>query len=324
MKNKVSAGYKILRGSLLTIKLAILLSIVVISQNSQRVTGDLWVTGSVMLNNSLATSGIAVFNNSQIKTTGSSSATVNLGKLGRIKLEPDAEMLLQFSGNVIGGNQKSGLIAVSANQGVKTKVITPQVLIESDGSQVGLVSIEVKPEWTCVMVNRGGATLSSGRKVTQLTQGQALSFDMNGPEKNGHCEGFKRAAYAKPLGAVGAVTAATLIPLTRDSISAVRGTAITPATTSEATNQSAIPPTLNATNNPTTPVKPPPAFQLCGCAFDNAGNPLAASQVTGICHVAETGNRRTQSITCASLQTHFNLNGTPRAGHSQDSCGACQ
>lgn len=323
MKQNMSTSYKVLRAGLLTASLAVVINIAVIPQNSPRLTGDLWVTGAVTLNNIPATSGVTVFNNSQIKTTRNSSATVNLGKIGRIKLEPEADIMLQFSGNLIGGTQKSGLAAVSANQGVKTKVTTPHVLIESDGSQLGLVSIEVKSEYTCVMVNRGVTTLTSGRKVTQLNQGQALSFDANGPEKTGHCEGLKAASYVKPLGVVGAVSAATLIPLTRDSVNAVRGTSAAPVTASEATNQSATPPTSTATNNPTTPVKPPPAFTVCNCTFDKDGKALAPAQATTICHINANGSKETQVIACAALLAHFNLNGTPRAGHAQDSCGSC-
>ncbi|MBS1811290.1 MAG: hypothetical protein JST84_24210 [Acidobacteria bacterium] len=324
MKLNISSSYKRGRSFLLIAGLAIGMNSTIIPQSSQRLTGDLWIAGAVTLNNTPATSGVAVFNNSQIKTARNSSATVNLGKLGRIKLEPEVEMSLQFSNGLIGGTQKSGLMAVSANQGVRTKVSTPHVLVESDGAQLGLFSIEVKSECTCVMVNRGKATLTVGQKITQLAQGQALSFDLNGPEKVGHCEGLKASGLGKPLAIAGAVTAATLIPLTRDSISAVRGTAITSATTSQATNQSVIPPTTNATNNPTTPVKPPPAFQVCGCSFDKDGKALAPAQASTICHVGGNGNKETQAVACAALTAHLNLNGTPRAGHSQDSCGACQ
>jgi hypothetical protein len=325
MKSIMSSPQKLMRVTLYVVILTIALTFSSIPQNAQRAAGDLWLTGAVTMNGTAVTSGIAVFNNSQVKTARGSSATVNLGKLGRIKLEPESEMILQFTNGLIGGNQLSGLTAISANKGIKSKVTTPHVLLEADGSDVGLVSIDVKPEYTCVVVNRGNVRLTSGQKVSYLSQGQALSFDARGPEKVSHCEGVRSSHLAKPLAAVGAVTAASLIPLTRDAVASVRGITVTPTTTAgEVTNQSSPPPTSTATNNPTTPVKPPPPFSVCNCKFDKDGKPLSTNQRVDICHVAGNGNRNSLIVDCNALLGHFNLNGTPRAGHLDDVCGVCQ
>lgn len=325
MKSIMSSPQKFMRVTLYTVVLAVTLTFSSIPQNAQRVAGDLWLTGAVTMNGTSVTSGITVFNNSQVKTARASFATVNLGKLGRIKLEPESEMVLQFANGLIGGNQLSGLAAVSANKGIKSKVTTPHVLVEADGSDVGLVSIDVKPEYTCVVVNRGSARLTAGQKISYLSQGQALSFDTHGPQKESQCEGLKASRLAKPLTVAGAVSAVTLIPLTRDTIASVRGVTVTPGTTAgEVTNQSSPPPTSTTTNNPTTPVKPPPPFSVCNCKFDKDGKPLSNAQRVDICHVAGTGNRNSLIVDCNGLLGHFNLNGTPRNGHSDDLCGICQ
>ena len=243
MKSIMSSPQKFMRVILYAVILTVTLTFSSIPQNAQRVAGDLWLTGAVTMNGTSVTSGITVFNNSQVKTARGSSATVNLGKLGRIKLEPESEMILQFANGLIGGNQLAGLTAISANKGIKSKVTTPHVLVEADGSNVGLVSIDVKPEYTCVVVNRGSVRLTAGPKVSYLSQGQALSFNARGPETMSHCEGLQSSRLAKPLAVAGAVTAATLIPLTRDAFASVRGTTVTPSTTaSEVTNQSSPPP----------------------------------------------------------------------------------
>ncbi len=324
MKSIMSSPQKFLRVTLSVVILAVTLTLSSVSQNAQRVAGDLWLTGTVTLNGTSVTSGIAVFNNSQVKTAYSSSATVNLGKLGRIKLEPESEIDLQFANGLIGGNQLSGLTAISANKGIRSRVSTPHVLVEADGADVGLVSIDVKPEYTCVVVNRGNFRLTAGQKVSFLNQGEALSFDARGPEKVNHCEGLKSAGLAKPLAVVGAVSAATLIPLTRDAFASIRGTTVTPnTTTTQVTNQSSPPPTANATNNPTTPVKPPPPFSVCNCKFDKDGKALSNQQRVMICHVLPNGKRETLTVDCNGLIGHFNLNSTPRNGHLDDVCGMC-
>jgi hypothetical protein len=323
VKQHMSPFQKVARMTLLTINLGVALSITGIPQPTQRITGDMWISGDVSLNNVPATSGVTVFNNSQIKTTRNSSATVNLGKLGRVKLEPESEVRLQFSSDLIEGVQGLGLMAVSANKGIKAKVMTPHVLVESNGAELGLISVEVNREYTCVVVNRGTATLTSNRKITQLKQGDALSFDTNGPEKVSHCEGLKSASNFKPLLVTGAVTAAALLPLTRESISTVRGVSTIPVGPNEVSNQSATPPQVNASKNPTTPIKPPVAFLQCGCKFDKDGKALDPGQQVSFCHVAGNGNRNLITTSCAGLTGHFNLNGTPRAGHLNDKCFTC-
>jgi hypothetical protein len=325
MKSITSSPQKFMRVLLYFVVLSVVVTFSNLPQQAQRVAGDLWLTGAVTMNGTSVTSGVTVFNNSQVKTARASFATVNLGKLGRIKLEPESELILQFTNGLIGGNQLAGLTAISANKGIKAKITTPHVLVEADGSQVGLVSIDVKPAYTCVVVNRGNVRLTAGQKVSYLSQGQALSFDARGPEKESHCEGLRASQIAKPLATVGAVTAAALIPLTRDAVASVRGVTVTPATTAgEVTNQSSPPPTSTATNNPTTPIKPGAAFNVCNCKYDKDGRPLSTTQRVDICQVSPAGDRTTAVVSCANLLLYFNLNGTPRAGFEQYSCGICR
>lgn len=320
----MSSPQKFLRATLYVVVLTVVVMLSNTSQQAQRMTGDLWLTGSVTVNGTPVTSGIAVFDNSRVKTARGSAATVNVGKSGRIKLEPEAEMILQLADGLIGGRQLSGLSAISANKGVRAKVSTPHVLVEADGTEVGLVSIDVKSEYTCVVANRGGVRLTAGQKVSILGPGQALSFDARGPEKISHCEGLKTSSFVKPLAAAGAVTAASLIPLTRDAVASVRGVVVTPNTApSEVVPQSSPPPTSNNTNNPTTPVKPPPPFSVCNCKYDKDGKPLSNDQRVMIRHILPNGQCETLTLSCNGLLGHFNLNGTPRAGHSQDECGMC-
>lgn len=325
MKLITSSAQKFLRITLYVVIGIFVMTFSSLSQKAQRVAGDLWLTGTVTLNGTSVASGVTVFNSNQVRTARGSSATVNLGRLGRIKLEPESEMVLQFDNSLIGGTQLAGLIAISANKGVKSKVSTPHVLVEADGAEVGLISIDVKPEYTCVVVNRGNVRLTSGQKVVTLRQGEALSFDIRGPERVSHCEGLKSSQFAKPLAVAGAVSAATLIPLTRDAVASVRGTTVTPTTTaSQVTNQSSPPPTPTSTNNPTTPVKPPPPFSVCNCKYDKDGKPLSTTQRVDICQVAPNGTRTSTIVNCTELLLYFNLNGTPRAGFEQYRCGICQ
>lgn len=298
--------------------LATALTISGVPQTRQRLAGDLWVSGTVTMNGVPATSGIAVFNDSQIKTGRGSSASVNLGQQGRIKLEPETDMTIQFGQKLIGGNQVSGLSAISKNPNVQMRVTTPHVLIECNAcSQAALVSVEVKPEYTCVVVNQGLVTTTSGGKITQMRAGQALSFDANGPEKISHCEGLAGAAFVKPLIIGGGAAAAAIVPLARQSVAAVQS--VPPAT---ASSSGVTPPTVG-NGNPTTPVDPPPAHIICGCPLDERGRSLVNGQKTLIQHVAGNGRCNTLEVDCNAITGHFNLNGTPRNGHLLDQCGTC-
>ena len=59
-------------------------------------SGELSVSGQVTVNGQAAISGATVFSDSVIATGANSSATINLGKGGRVELFPNSSVKLSF------------------------------------------------------------------------------------------------------------------------------------------------------------------------------------------------------------------------------------
>src|ERR671932_500585 len=60
-------------------------------------SGELSVSGQVTVNGQSAISGATVFTDSTLETAANSSATLSLGKLGRVELLPSTVMKVSFS-----------------------------------------------------------------------------------------------------------------------------------------------------------------------------------------------------------------------------------
>src|SRR5262245_52979781 len=90
----------------------------VMAQGGAKTAGELSVKGNVTINGTSAISGSTVFNNSLVKTQRGSGATINLGKLGRVQLGPESEMMLRFADNTIEGNLISGRAILNTPPGV--------------------------------------------------------------------------------------------------------------------------------------------------------------------------------------------------------------
>lgn len=100
---------------------------------TDRVAGELLINGNningVTVNGESAQSGRSIFSSSTIATADNSDATVNLGKIGNIKLAANTTLALSFSDQGISGELLSGSITVldSANA-VSVKLVNGEVL----------------------------------------------------------------------------------------------------------------------------------------------------------------------------------------------------
>src|SRR5262245_9010687 len=95
-----------------------LVPVTALAQTGSKATGELSVSGPVTINGTAAISGATIFSDSTIKTSHKGSATVNLGKLGRVQLGPESEMLVRFSDSGVGGNLAAGRAVTSTPAGV--------------------------------------------------------------------------------------------------------------------------------------------------------------------------------------------------------------
>src|SRR5262245_44210405 len=152
-----------------------LVPITALAQNAPKVAGELSVRGSVTVNGTNAISGATIFSESRVKTEHNSAATVNLGKLGRVQLGPESEMLLRFSEGHIEGNLTAGGAVVSAPSGVAVSIATADGITTADGKEASALSIDVACGNTRVASAHNGAKVTSGSKVEYVAAGSEVA-----------------------------------------------------------------------------------------------------------------------------------------------------
>src|SRR2546423_10700733 len=96
----------------------------------QKASGELSVSGQVTVNGQAAISGATIFSDSVIATAAGSSATISLGKLGRVELVPNSSVKLSFTDGNISGALDAGRVQVSTLAG------TSAIITAKDGAAV--------------------------------------------------------------------------------------------------------------------------------------------------------------------------------------------
>lgn len=123
-------------------------------KNNGQIVGQLIVTGAVTVNDKKAISGTSVFNNSRLSVAcaGGNRAIVSLGRLGRIELNPGAQLLLRFADGLISGELVTGRIIVNAPAGVKVAINTPEGVSAADGKEPAALAVATQRGVRCVPV----------------------------------------------------------------------------------------------------------------------------------------------------------------------------
>lgn len=121
----------------------------------------------VVVNGERAFSGRTFFSNGTISTTETSSATVSLGKLGRIILAPSSSMSLTFSEGRIAGVLSKGNVSVSNMDGVSVKIDTPNDSFTNEGTSASRFTVTVLEDRTDVAVITGTVRSHDGAIVKQ-------------------------------------------------------------------------------------------------------------------------------------------------------------
>lgn len=141
--------------------------------------GQLLVSGSVTLNGKRAITGTTVLSESRISVACASgnSATVNLGKLGRIELTPGAQMVVRFSDGLISGELLTGKAVVGHAAGVKVAITTPDGLTSADGKEAAALSVNSQKGSRCnPLVAKSGNNSSSGSSGGSLGVGAVAAL----------------------------------------------------------------------------------------------------------------------------------------------------
>jgi hypothetical protein len=140
---------------------------VLAAPDSKALAGEIIVSGSgensaVTLNGERAYSGRTFFSNGVIATPETSSAVINLGKLGRINVAPNSLLSLSFTPNSVSGKLSSGQIKVFSSEGVSVNIETSDNVVTNDANQSGVFTVNVQSGATQAVAESGAITLKNG------------------------------------------------------------------------------------------------------------------------------------------------------------------
>jgi hypothetical protein len=139
------------------------------------VTGEITVTGQVTVNGQAAVSNSTVISGSTIVTGANSSAIISLGKVGRIEVLADSNIVLNFSDNNIVAILSSGKAKVASAAGVAATVTTKDATVIADSSQADNFVVEVECSHTHVDTLAGMVTMREGTSDKQVAAGTSAS-----------------------------------------------------------------------------------------------------------------------------------------------------
>ncbi len=122
---------------------------------SSKIAGELLVSGQnangetpfVIVNGETAKSGRSIFTSSVITTPENTSAVLNLGKIGQVKLAPNSSLAVNFSENGISGDLTSGQVTVlSSSQAVNIKTFDNNIVKLNAGESATANSAKVQDD----------------------------------------------------------------------------------------------------------------------------------------------------------------------------------
>jgi hypothetical protein len=194
-----------------------LYSMVVLATPGQGPAGELSVSGKVTVNGQSAISGATILSDSTVTTGANSSATISLGKNGRVELLQNSSMKVSFTETSIMGSLDAGRTQVSVPAGVTASITTKDGVVVADGSQATAFTIDTECGNTLVATQSGKAELRAGDRVTQVAAGQDAAAGTAQPGtrcsriKLEGMKGISGGALAALLLAAGGAVAAAII-----------------------------------------------------------------------------------------------------------------
>ncbi|MBK6750973.1 MAG: hypothetical protein IPG67_13465 [Acidobacteria bacterium] len=154
----------------LLVSLFVSSSMVTLAAPGNALSGEITVSGSsvdgmqpsVSLNGEKALSGRTFFTSGTISTPEGNSATINLGKLGRITMSPNSSLSLNLSENSISGDLAAGQIRVLNNEGVAVNIRTNDNVVTNDAN-AGNFSVDVTSGTTAAESEVGNVSMANGQ-----------------------------------------------------------------------------------------------------------------------------------------------------------------
>ena len=163
-------------------------------------TAEITVSGQVTVNGQNAVSNSTIMSGSTIVTSSDSSATISLGKTGRVELMANSSLTLSFSDNSITGTLSEGKARVSNAPGVATTIAAKNATVIADASQADTFAVEVECSHTHVDTTAGVVTMREGTNDKQVAAGSSA---VAGNLDQAGCKPCLRPGSAPPLAIAG-------------------------------------------------------------------------------------------------------------------------
>jgi hypothetical protein len=141
---------------------------------------ELTVSGSIVdgdapfvsVNGERAFSGRTIQSSTTITTPSTSSATISLGKLGRVELAPDSNFVVNFNENGISGNLISGKVRVIGNDNSENSIQTKDSVVTADKAGDKAFTVDAVNDSTSVMSENGAVAFNSNGKSATVNAGE--------------------------------------------------------------------------------------------------------------------------------------------------------
>ncbi|MBK7705161.1 MAG: FecR domain-containing protein [Acidobacteria bacterium] len=164
--------------------------------------GEITVSGDVSVNGQKVVSGSTVVSGSIITTGDGGSATVSLGKTGRIELSSKSSLTLRFSESGITGILNEGKVRVANSAGIAASITTRNAAVIADSGQANNFEVEVECSHTHVDTFSGLVTLRGGSNDRQVAAGTDA---VEGNLSQQGCQPCVRPGPGVPTASIGAL-----------------------------------------------------------------------------------------------------------------------
>jgi len=191
-------------------------SMVVLAAPGAKASGELSVSGQVTVNGQKVISGGTLFSDSTISTADQSSASVSIGKLGRVELSANSNLRLTFSDKSINAMLETGSAHVSTLAGVSVNLTTKDGTVVVDGSKATSFTVNSSRGRTSISTETGLAQFRSGGTVKQIAAGESATAGTPNPQADDD-KGMSSGALAVLLLAVGGAVAAVIYATTHNN-----------------------------------------------------------------------------------------------------------
>lgn len=148
-------------------------SMIGVYAQTSALSGSLSVAGDVTVNGARAISGATIYSGSTIVTSKDSSAVINLGKAGRIELQPNSSARISFNTNAgVNAGLDAGRVRLSLQPNFASTVTATSGTAIADSTQANTYSVDVSCGDIKVATEAGQVELRADNAVKQVAAGQ--------------------------------------------------------------------------------------------------------------------------------------------------------